>query len=374
MAFGLDYTNGPPISVLKSAGVTFVCRYLSEVNAATQVKLLTANEAKTLASAGIAIVSNYEWYGNRALESAASGVQDAQIAASQHAACGGTSDRPIYFSVDCDCAGEQTADYFRGVASVLGLSRTGAYGSYRVIKYLFDNHLIAWGWQTYAWSGGAWESRAHIRQYQNGVNLAGHSVDYDQSMQADYGQWMPGQTGGIQEPMLQLSDPIGQKFVNVPDAHGTRWHCTKTGQDLAYALLDFYRAYGGVFGLPITGEIYLQQYPNSAIQYMERSIICYDPQKQIDNPTGSGECYLLHIDSGLGQQAIAKPLLATLQAQADTLAKQVASLTDELAKAQAQPTPDTSALEAQITNLTAQLTAYKQAVASTEATLAALPK
>lgn len=194
MTFGIDYVTMPPISAMKAAGVTFVCRYLSYVNNLTQVKLLTTTEAKALSDAGIEIVSNYEWYANRALESAASGVQDAHIAASQHAACGGTASRPIYFSVDADVAGSQVADYFRGVASVIGKARTGAYGSYRVLKYLFDMGLISYGWQTYAWSGGQWESRAHIQQYQNGMTLGGASVDYDRSIKSDFGQWRIGGT------------------------------------------------------------------------------------------------------------------------------------------------------------------------------------
>lgn len=372
MSFGLDYVTGPPIAALKNAGVTFVCRYLSEVNALTQVKLLSAAEAKALGESGIAIVSNYEWYGNRAAEGTASGVYDARIAASQHAACGGPSDRPVYFSVDEDVDGAQTAAYFRGIASVIGLARTGAYGSYRVIKYLFDNDLIAWGWQTYAWSGGLWEPRAHIQQYQNGVNLAGASVDYNRSLKADFGQWLPGGQGGTIEPMLQLSDPMGKYFI--PNQAGDRWHCAKTGQDLAYALLAFYRQYGGIFGLPISGEIYLQTYPNTAVQYCERALMAYDPGRKIDSPDGAGDCYLLHLDKGIGQQAVAKPLLAALQSQIDTLVQQVASLTDELTTLKAQPAHDTSALEAQISTLSTQLEAYKQAITQTESAFAALPK
>src|SRR5258707_1065456 len=120
MAFGLDYITGPPIADMKAAGVAFVCRYLSFVNDLTQVKLLTPSEAKVLGAAGIAIVSNYEWYANRPLEGFASGVQDAQIAEAEHANCGGPANRPIYFSADLDVDGSQVADYFRGVASVLG--------------------------------------------------------------------------------------------------------------------------------------------------------------------------------------------------------------------------------------------------------------
>lgn len=368
MGYGLDYVTGPPIDVLKSAKiqnekVAFVCRYLSFVNELTKVKLLSANEAKALNQAGIAVVSNYEWYANRALEGFASGVQDAQIAASQHADCGGPADKPIYFSVDCDCDGSQTVEYFKGVASVIGLSRTGVYGSYRVVKYLLDNGLVKWAWQTYAWSGGQWDPRAHIRQYQNGVNLAGHEVDYNESMHSDFGQWGTGET-----EMLQLSDPMGKYFTS--NAAGDRWHCAKTGQDIAYALLNFYRQHNGIFGLPITGEIYLAQYPGTAIEACERGIPVYDPERKFDNPPGAGDCYLLHIDSGVGQQLIAKPLLTSLQGQVDTLTKQVADLTSELATLKAQPTTDTSALEQQIADLTTQLASYKQAVAQVEAAIA----
>lgn len=188
--FGLDYVSGPPPAILKTAGVSFVCRYLSEVNPLTQGKLLTRTEATSLSNTGIALVSTFEWTATRALEGYNAGVQDAQIAAEQHATAGGPQDRPIYFSVDSDVAGEQVAAYFQGVASVIGIARTGAYGSYRVLKYLFNTGLIMWGWQTYAWSYGAWEPHAQIQQYQNSVALSGHSVDYDRATTRDFGQWL----------------------------------------------------------------------------------------------------------------------------------------------------------------------------------------
>lgn len=61
MAEGLDYVHGPSTADLKAAGISFVCRYLSEVNPATQVKLLTAAEAQALSEAGISIIRNFEW-------------------------------------------------------------------------------------------------------------------------------------------------------------------------------------------------------------------------------------------------------------------------------------------------------------------------
>jgi hypothetical protein len=217
MSLGLDYVTGPPIAALKAAGVTFVCRYFSEVNALTQVKLLTPAEAKMLSAAGIAIVSNFEWYGNRAAEGFASGVADAHIADAQHKACGGPADRPIYFSVDFNTAATSNIiDYFKGAESVLGIGRVGAYGGYECIKGLFDAGAIRWGWQTYAWSGGAWDVRAHIQQYENGVTLDGHDVDYNRSMHSDFGQWTQGGSmlpAGWHDDGHTLTAPNGHRVV-----------------------------------------------------------------------------------------------------------------------------------------------------------------
>ncbi len=196
MSFGLDYSMGmPPISDMKAAGVAFVCRYIGYTDPSlSQIKILTQAEAHALNQAGISLVSNWEWYVNRVLEGFGAGQWDAQEAQRRHVACGGPPNRPIYFSADEDYSAAQVADYFKGVSSVVGLSRTGAYGSYRVIAGLFDAGLIAWGWQTYAWSGGAWEPRAHIQQYNNAMIMSGVEVDYDRSIKSDFGQWTQGGT------------------------------------------------------------------------------------------------------------------------------------------------------------------------------------
>ncbi len=191
MAFGLDYVKGPSVAALQGARVTFVCRYLSEVNEKTLVKLLTAEEAMGLARGGIAVVSNYEWYAERPTEGFDSGVQHAHIAADQHQACGGPPDRPIYFSVDLDVSGAEVEAYFRGVNSVIGVRRTGVYGSYRVVKYLRDKGLVAWTWQTSAWSSRQWDPRNNLEQYDYNKKVDGADVDFDRSKTADFGQWYP---------------------------------------------------------------------------------------------------------------------------------------------------------------------------------------
>ena len=102
--------------------------------------------------------------------------------------------RPIYFAVDFDAQPYQqgTVDaYFQGVASVIGLGRTGAYGGYGLVARSFDDGVISWGWQTYAWSYGNWDARAQLRQTLNGITAAGDGdcCDRDEAQTNDYGQW-----------------------------------------------------------------------------------------------------------------------------------------------------------------------------------------
>jgi hypothetical protein len=85
-------------------------------------------------------------------------------------------------------------DYFRGVSSVLGLSRTGVYGGYWPLTRLKTARLAAWFWQTIAWSGGKKLPGRHIYQYAQTVKINGVSCDVDTATATDYGQWQPGKT------------------------------------------------------------------------------------------------------------------------------------------------------------------------------------
>ncbi len=334
MSFGLDYVSGPPIADLLAAKVSFVCRYVGyfsdyDINHPhlPQGKVLTPGEAKAYLAVGIAPVSNWEWYETRPLEGANAGKWDADKAHLIHLACGGPPDRPIYFSVDTGVVGEQVANYFHGVATSLGLARTGAYGSYRVLKYLFDNHLIAWGWQTYAWSYGAWEPRAHIRQYRNSMTLAGHSVDYNESMTSDYGQW--GATKGT-DMAISPDDPIIQKYFTYANGTLTR---KDIGVTMGKGITKYYLSRGGPdpLRLPTSNEIQALDahgQPISGVVYviLETCAIVFDPQRKLgDNPPQRehDDCYLIHIDKGPGQALIAHPLLVPLVQQNTTLQQQL---------------------------------------------------
>jgi len=188
---GCDYVSGPTPAALKKAGVQFVCRYLSTPGNA---KNLTKAEATALHKAGIAVVLVFETTANRALSGAAAGRADAQSARNQAAALGIPKTVPIYFAVDFDATPAQQTpinNYLRAAATVLGKNGVGIYGGYYPVSRALKAGVCAWGWQTYAWSGGLWYQGRHIEQYQNGAHIAGHSVDLDHAVRYPYGAWEP---------------------------------------------------------------------------------------------------------------------------------------------------------------------------------------
>jgi len=190
--FGVDYAWARPTPAsLTADGYGFVARYLSHD---TTGKNLSATEADALIAAGLDVVVVWEAGASDALSGFNLGVSDATAAASQALACGQPATRPIYFAIDFEATASQQAvidQYYEGVASVIGLSRTGAYAGYGAMNGLFNDGKITWGWQTYAWSSGQWDSRAQLRQIENDIGPGG-AWDKDQSMVDDFGQWGPG--------------------------------------------------------------------------------------------------------------------------------------------------------------------------------------
>lgn len=194
-SYGIDYTGGLAAATIDRATVdghqiSFVCRYLSGFS-----KDLTPAEARDLSAAGLEIVLVWETTAARAEAGSSAGISDARAALAEAERCGMPAGRPIYFAVDIDTTvGPNITAYFQGVNHIMGVSRSGVYGGYKVVKALFDKKLVAYGWQTYAWSGGQWDPRAQLQQYSNNHTISGHSVDYDRSTVSDFGQWAVGKT------------------------------------------------------------------------------------------------------------------------------------------------------------------------------------
>lgn len=192
---GLDYAGGrPAAAAIKAAGYTFVVRYLSDGGPSLPGKLLTPAEADDLRGNGISIVSNWETTADRMLGGYAAGITDAQRALNQVIACGGRTDRPIYFSADWDATPAQQAqidDYLRGAASVIGVENTGIYGGYWPVSRALNNGTARWAWQTEAWSGTNREPKANLLQ-RNSLGYAyvgGVQCDINEALTGDYGQW-----------------------------------------------------------------------------------------------------------------------------------------------------------------------------------------
>lgn len=200
---GVDYSSGHPGgAALAAAGMAFAARYVSH----TDGKNISAAEAADLAAHRVSVVLVWETTANRAAAGRTAGIADAHEALSQATAAGMPPGRPLYFAVDWDADPTVVTGYFAGVASVLGVARTGVYGGYKVVKYLLDHKVAAWAWQTAAWSGGLWDPRAHIRQPATGIRINGVSCDHDTATTTDYGQWMPGQSPTPEDDMPSVDD------------------------------------------------------------------------------------------------------------------------------------------------------------------------
>lgn len=190
MAEGVDYSyDKPDPAGLARAGKRFAVRY---VGTPSSGKSLTTLEADNLRRAGVEIVATYETTAGFMLN--ADGASAATRALTHARQCGMPKGRPIYFALDVDPEPLTEAQwasigrFLDGAASVLGRDAVGVYGGFRAIERLVPDRA-RWGWQTYGWSRRRWSTKAHLTQYQNGVSLAGGTVDLCASKKPDYGQW-----------------------------------------------------------------------------------------------------------------------------------------------------------------------------------------
>jgi hypothetical protein len=188
---GADYAfTHPSPAALAEAGISFVCRYVSTDG---NPKNLASAEVQQLHAAGISIVINFETSATFELGGYAAGLTDAASARAQATALGAPATIPIYYSADFDAAAAQVASvlgFLHGCADAEGTKDlVGVYGGFTVCQAALTAGFAAW--QTYAWSGGQWDPRAAIRQTHNGQSIGGVSVDLDEAMVDDFGQWAP---------------------------------------------------------------------------------------------------------------------------------------------------------------------------------------
>ncbi len=186
---GIDFGYGKiKGSVIRDAGYKFCMRYLSN----SPGKNLTKAEYKDLKSANLDLGLVWETSIKRPLDGYEAGIQDAKEALRQAVAITG-SPQTVYFAVDSDFPDDQLqviGEYFEGVAEVLVKHQIGVYGSHKTVGYMLDNDLAMFAFQTYAWSAGKWDPRAHIRQTDiYPPKLAGVAIDINLAMTNHFGQF-----------------------------------------------------------------------------------------------------------------------------------------------------------------------------------------
>ncbi len=196
MRRGVDYSFRPPTPAqIRTAGATFVVRY---VGVPGHVKNLTPDEALDLTRAGLNLVAVYQ-PSDGFLFSGENGVAHARRAWTDAANCGMPAGRPIYFALDVDPAELNPTQWARilifldQAASYLGRERVGVYGGREAIDRMVGGQSAAYGWQTRSWStiDGqiVWSDYAEMRQVQHEVPLGSGTVDWNDAIAVDIGEW-----------------------------------------------------------------------------------------------------------------------------------------------------------------------------------------
>ncbi len=184
---GVDYAYGRPAgNALAALGKHFVVRY-----ATPDRKGITAPEVTNLHAAGLSIALYYEMGAEAMRGGYSQGVTDATNA-QKVIQSAGLPNLPVYAACDWEAvpADYPTIDaYLAGFASVLGLSRTGIYGSASLIAHVQAANTATWFAQTAAWSYSRVVGGIHLYQYLNGQTVAGITADLVYGMQDNYGQY-----------------------------------------------------------------------------------------------------------------------------------------------------------------------------------------
>ena len=173
---GLDALYPPSSAQIKAAGKSFVIRYTRNVTAAQ----LAEDRA-----AGLLTVLVFESSGVDFTGGNAQGQLDAQLARRQLSAVG-LANQPVYFAIDAGTSLLQDVNlYLQGCCAVLGKPNVGVYGSYSVVTAALAGSWCAWFYQTYGWSAGQINPRAHLYQYLNAQTIDGFTVDLDRTLASD---------------------------------------------------------------------------------------------------------------------------------------------------------------------------------------------
>lgn len=234
MATIIDYSGRPPSATsIKKAGHVGVIRYFSDSRPGANFagKPMRKAELDDMKANGLAVVACYQFGKENDADvrgGYAGGVKHAKRAEELIKEAGGDLKAPIFFAVDFNIDlkfwNDVAVHFFRGVASVIGLERTGIYGHSRVCSWAIEDKVIGrnsngryWAWQTIAWSNGEREPQAVLYQDTFRKYIEGTEVDVNQVLDSDYGQfWLdrkspapaPVQVADIKPNPQHRGDPL----------------------------------------------------------------------------------------------------------------------------------------------------------------------
>ena len=198
---GIDtaaHISAAAAKTLKALGVSFAGRYLVP---AGMGKDITAEEAKGLLDAGLAILLCWEIDAARAKRGGDVGAADGARARQLAQEIGVPSGTAIYFAVDfLPLSGDYSViqEYFLAAYAAVAPYRCGIYGPYDIVKAMKERIPQLMVWQCVAWSSGMiydklnfyqrlWSGAAECKVIQAEV---GFPVDINTGESLD-GLWMP---------------------------------------------------------------------------------------------------------------------------------------------------------------------------------------
>lgn len=149
---------------LKAAGISFAGRYLVPLG---MNKDITAEEARGLHDAGLAILLCWEIDASRALRGATIGTQDGQRARQIAQSIAVPSGTAIFFAVDFmpkSVEYDAISEYFLAANAAVAPYRCGIYGPYDIVKAMKERIPQLMVWQCVAWSSGMIYDKLNVYQ------------------------------------------------------------------------------------------------------------------------------------------------------------------------------------------------------------------
>jgi hypothetical protein len=243
MAKGIDCAT--PLTTeraktIAAAGYQFVCRYLVPEQYAW--KRLTKSEAEAISQTGMNIISVWETTADRAAGGASAGKPDGVAALKEAQSIGQPLGSAIYFAVDFDAQPKHydaIERYLRAAGEAIPGYEVGVYGSCAVVEEMIRRSAARHAWQTYAWSHGQKSQHANIYQYKNGQQMAGITVDLNESYGGE-GWW-----NTMTNTKTEIDKDAAQKVINIL---GSVWQLSadKAVQDAAHYAADALRDAAGL--------------------------------------------------------------------------------------------------------------------------------